>query len=442
MNQINSLKSLTPGEMKSPSKLEKSVRPNFEKKVSAGKDRFESGGSSPLKTKKTAPQADSWKMLEVDPVQMMKVDEVRKEYGLTGRGVTVAVVDSGFDHPGYELAAWQDCVNVKDLAGSNFARPSRPGREQNAQKPVDEHGHGTYISSCVLKVAPRAKIAGVRVVHNQGALNSWVTRGIEWAIENKDKYGIGVINLSGGSFPQAIPLNSPPYMLRLTGNPICEAIKRAEKAGITVVAAAGNAGPDNFTLHDEANEPEVITVAAARDEKTVSDFSSRGPSLQSGESKPDLTAPGEGIFAWVPQGSLMEKSAMKVEVQRGYKPSQVVRYLKGKPEVIKQMGLPPDILEKSPQEVEKAFKQKLPNIFLPNYAGSAGERGTSPACALVSGVVALMKEADPKLTTPEIKEILTQTARPMGESFNHNDRGAGYVDAKAALDEVMRRKNF
>jgi len=420
--------------------------------------------------KTNAPQRD-WKMPEADVIRMMRLDEVREAYPeLTGQGVTVAVIDTGFDRQDYndKLVAWKDCVDPRDLNGGRPGVNPRQNRDRASGRPVDEHGHGTYMSGCVNQAAPGAGIAAVRSAGNQGALNKWITRGIEWAIENREKYGIGVLNLSGGTFPQAIPLtpppqteeeiaeweeeygnwsqalplNSSPYMLRITGNPICEAIKKAEKAGITVVVAAGNSGPESYTLHDEANEPDTIAVAAAKDEMTVSDFSSRGPSLQNGASKPDITFPGEGIFSWVSRGSLMEQGAGKVEIQRGYRPPQIKRLLKSKPEVIEQMKLPRDILEKSPEEMERLFKEALPNIYLPRYAGNVGEKGTSPACALASGVVALMKQADPELSTPEIKNILKSTARPMGKNFSHNDRGAGFIDAKAAIDEVFRRKGL
>ena len=314
-----------------------------------------------------AKQREAGLKLEVaDPVKLMRVDQVREEYGFTGEGVTVAVIDSGFNSPQAEPIAWQDFV------------------EENPQ-PVDPHGHGTHVTGDILNIAPKARFISLRTAPKSGQdKHSDNAKAIRWAVANKEKYGIDVINISLGDPPQLQALSGPPYFLRYI-NPANAAIEEAVKAGITVVIAAGNDGrKGKYTICEASDHPDAIAVASSLNEHTVSSFSSRGLTLY-GEAKPDITAPGEKIMSWSAPGSVMSNRP-------------------------------------SPK---------------PGYVVS---QGTSFASPHIVGVVALMKQADSSLSPAEVKEILQATARTMAPAFGPEDRGAGFVDAKAALDEVMKRK--
>ncbi len=95
----------------------------------------ETASSSPA-----APETESRLKTSVppspDPIELLKVDRVREKYGLTGKGITVAVVDSGLNHPEKTLKGWQD------LTG------------EDATHPVDPWGHGTHVSGNLVNVAP------------------------------------------------------------------------------------------------------------------------------------------------------------------------------------------------------------------------------------------------------------------------------------------------
>jgi len=302
-----------------------------------------------------------------DPVKLMRVDEVRKEYGLTGKGVTVGVIDSGFNYPEAEPVAWKDFV-------------------EGADRPFDPHGHGTHVTGDILNIAPGAKFVSLRTAPISGQdKHTDNAKALRWAVQNKEKYGIDIINMSLGDPPQLTPLTAPPYFIRYI-NPGKQAVEEAVEAGITVVIAAGNDGRrGKYTICEAADDDKAISVASSLNDKTVSGFSSRGLTLE-GRDKPDIAAPGENISSWASQGSVMARRSP------------------------------------SPK---------------PGYIIS---QGTSFASPHVAGVSALLKEADPTLTPAEIKEILQATARPMAVAFGPEDRGAGFVDAKAAVDEVMRRK--
>ena len=128
---------------------------------------------------------------------------------------------------------------------------------------------------------------------------------IDWAIANRAKYGIRIINLSLGH-----PVFEP-----AADDPLCEAVERAVASGMVVVAAAGNLGktPDGTPvvggIESPGNSPYAITVGALNTKQTaqrsddvVATYSSRGPTLFDYTLKPDLVAPGILVRSSYPGG--------------------------------------------------------------------------------------------------------------------------------------------
>ena len=220
------------------------------------------------------------------------------EQGVTGSGVTVAVVDTGIGlengivqgidkHKRNRIIAWIDFVD-----GRRFPR--------------DPNGHGTHIAGIIANtdigedgewngVAPGVNLVGVRVLNEEGfGTYERVIQGIQWVIEHKDTYNIKVMNLSLVS-----PVQSPYW-----ADPLNQAVTRAWAEGITVVVAAGNGGPGAMSIGVPGNNPYVITVGAFTDNYTPNDwgddyitpFSAAGPTLD-GFVKPDVVAPGAHIVS-------------------------------------------------------------------------------------------------------------------------------------------------
>lgn len=210
--------------------------------------------------------------------------------GFTGKGVTVAVIDTGLaPHRdfGSRVIGFHDVIEGKT-------------------DPYDDHGHGTHVSGTVggdgaasrgwIKgVAPEASLVGVKVLDGGGSGTfSGVIEGIQWAVQNKERYNIKVINLSlGASVEEAAK-----------DDPVVQAIEAAEAAGILPVIAAGNSGPFPSTIGTPGNAPAALTVAALDDRGTpwtwddrMALFSSRGPTPIDGFQKPDVAAPGVAIMA-------------------------------------------------------------------------------------------------------------------------------------------------
>lgn len=223
-----------------------------------------------------------------------------------GDGVTVAVVDSGIQGAHADLAG-------KIVADVNFVSDSATSNSSHD----DRWGHGTHVAGLIAGsgaasnglytgVAPGADLVNVRVIEQGGAgLTSEVIAGIDWVIENKDTYGIRVMNLSlGHTIIESADVD-----------PLVLAVEQAWDAGIVVVTSAGNYGRDGFfTITSPGNSRKVITVGsltdyrnADPDDDIVSTYSSQGPTLIDHYAKPDLLAPGNKIVSLRAANSLLDK---------------------------------------------------------------------------------------------------------------------------------------
>lgn len=203
-------------------------------------------------------------------IKTLCVHEIWKE--TRGEDVNIAILDTGIiDHPDLKL-------NIK--GGINFST-------SDPKDYVDRAGHGTHVAGIigasdntegVVGVANKANLYAVKVLGDSGAGSfEMIVKGIDWAIENK----MDIITMSlGSSYPSDI---------------IHEAIKKAYKKNITVVAAAGNDGekdpdPDSNTMNYPARYPETIAVGSVNKYLDRSWFSSNGEEL-------DIMAPGEEIYS-------------------------------------------------------------------------------------------------------------------------------------------------
>lgn len=226
--------------------------------------------------------------------------------GLTGKGVGVAVIDSGV-------------ANVPELRGRVVANVDFTGTSQAA---ADRYGHGTHVAGIIAAavdaqngdsgVAPGAQIVNLKVLDDNGAgLAADVILAIDWAVANRIRFNIRVINLSLGG----------PVRQSWRDDPLSHAVERAYKAGIVVVAAAGNVGraADGRTIYGgitaPGNSPFALTVGALnanstgfRSDDVVATYSSRGPTLFDRLVKPDVVAPGSRIASLLAPGSALVKA--------------------------------------------------------------------------------------------------------------------------------------
>ena len=285
--------------------------------------------------------------------------------GFTGKGITVAVIDTGiYPHPDLtqpmnRIVGFRDFVN-------------------NYSSPYDDNGHGTHVAGIVAGngskssgqykgAAPEASLVGVKVLDSTGGGRaSNVIAGIQWVVQNKTAYGIKVVNLSLGA--KATESS--------TTDPLSEAVDTAWQSGLVVVAAAGNDGPAPGTINTPGINPRIITVGAVDDMGTVAvqddviaGFSGRGPTID-GLTKPDLVAPGVNITSLASDTTYLPKK----NSGSGGKPGKAAQAItQGKPA----------------------------QTTITNYYVTMS--GTSMATPMVAGTAALLLEQNPAWTPDEVK---------------------------------------
>ena len=226
---------------------------------------------------------------------------------LNGKGVAVAVIDSGID-------TRHNALKSRVLTSVDFTGGDG----------LDRYGHGTHVAGIIAGrpgrtpetrnlqgVADGAYLINLRVLGDEGS--GWasdVVEAIDWAIEHRKQFRIGVINVSLGA----------PVLQPYRDDPLCEAVERALAAGIVVVASAGNYGKTDegrFVfggITTPGNSPYALTVGAIdthatplRSDDTVATYSSRGPTAYDLVIKPDVVAPGSHIVSAEAAGSYLSK---------------------------------------------------------------------------------------------------------------------------------------
>jgi serine protease AprX len=315
-----------------------------------------------------------------ESVNYIGANKVWTDLGFTGKGVGVAVIDSGIDATHRDLDGTKTVHNVKIVANNFFT-----GDLVTVELPNTDtsSGHGTHVASTIggtgeasngtyKGVAPDCKLIGIGAGDTLFILNA--LEAFDYALKHQQDLDIEIISNSWGTEGAFDP-----------NDPINVASKLAHDAGITVVFAAGNSGPNQNTLNPYSVAPWVIGVAAGTKDGKLADFSSRGipgdPLYH-----PTITAPGVNIVAARATTGVYMNAFFALDVGH------------------------------------------VPLEYLPYYTSASG---TSMATPHISGVVALMKEANPNLTPDQVKDILVKTARPMA-GYQEFEVGAGYVDAYAA----------
>ena len=220
--------------------------------------------------------------------------------GITGAGVTLAVLDTGFFN---QNSLSRDTRRKERILAQYDALA---GAEVYTWEESDASGHGAHVTGIAINselaredrlrrgVAPDATLVVVRAFDPDGSGSyADVIRGIDWLVTHKEEHGIRVLNLSFSAPPQS----------HYWDDPLNQAVMAAWEAGITVVASAGNTGPEPMTIGVPGNVPYVITVGAMTDNYTPDDpsddhlanFSSTGPTVE-GFVKPELVAPGGHVY--------------------------------------------------------------------------------------------------------------------------------------------------
>jgi len=224
-------------------------------------------------------------------IAKVRADQVWSSFGTRGRGVTVAIIDTGIDYTHPALGGGFG-PGFKVIGGYNFVKKT--------SDPMDDNRHGTHVAGIVagdsddlVGVAPDVSLLAYKVLDSHGSgKTSDVIAGIERAADpNSDgdfSDHADVANLSLGG------LGTP-------DDPQSMAIDRGTAIGVVYCAAAGNTG-DFHTIVSPGTARSAITVGATDNNDAIASFSSRGPNTKNAALKPDVLAPGVSVVSSMPGG--------------------------------------------------------------------------------------------------------------------------------------------
>lgn len=371
------------------------------------------------------------------------LDQVHSD-GIDGKGIGIAIVDSGIDGTHPDLI-WKPMAEAQGTTPKTILNVKLVGRdsvglsesfgldsfvEANAQAldvPDTDTtgGHGTHVAGIAsgngsasngrfAGVAPGASLIGL------GAGETLVvTLGLaafDWIHLHHRDYNIRVVNNSWGGAGDWDPESS-----------ITKAVQKlVNEDKIVVVFAAGNSGGNGSDIQTSVwgNIPEVIQVANYYDRKGWLDATSSRGSKSMPSTWPDVAAPGTEVISTAATG--------KPVTYIGNYQDAAINELEG-------YGEPDVITAPVPQPVEANVAGK--DVIVGNYASFTG---TSMASPFIAGVVALILQANPSLEPEQVKEILRATAdMPPGRTYSNDGFavGTGVVDAAEAVAVALKMKD-
>jgi len=318
-------------------------------------------------------------------------DLTKKNSGLpvSGRGVTVAVLDTGLDSTHSDLSG-RVVHNVKLADTQSLSAGFLPPVAVDGLPNTDQaYGHGTFVSGIIAGngsksggkysgLAPGAQLVGL----SAGDFTlSYVLAGFDYLLGHAGEQNVRVLNCSF-SANTVFDFNDPVNI----------ATKLLTDAGVNVVFSAGNTGSGTHSLNPYAVAPWVIGVGATDERGRLAGFSSRGD-FGSLLFQPTLVAPGVSV------AGLRTSSS---------------------PSLVGALGLAAgnDLNRLSPAEI-------------PFYTTGSGTSFSAPQ---VAGAIALMLEINPGLTPPQVRDILKRTATPMPGNYSF-EVGAGMLNTYGAVVE-------
>jgi len=312
------------------------------------------------------------------------------DFGYTGEGISIAIIDTGIDPLHVGLNDFDDDPTTNDPKVVAFydALDGSGDDGSGETEPYDDQGHGSHCagisagtgavdenpvggdnSKPYRGVAPDAWLVGVKVLDSGGSGSfAEVMKGMEWTIDNKIKYNIRAASMSlGGVWLVELTQEQEERITHLANEMVA--------AGISLMIAAGNSAGYG-TIGTPGAAKDVITVGATEDSKDLAVYSSKGPTHE-GQIKPNVAAIGSAV--------------MSVEANSG-------------------------------------------NAY-------ASYSGTSMATPMVAGMAALLLQANPDLQPLMIRTILESTSEFKWLSHPvrpNNDYGWGFVLMDAALEEAIQ----
>lgn len=360
-------------------------------------------------------------------------ERLEAEEGLTGRGVTIAFLDSGFyphpdlTQPENRIVAYADIT--KPGSTLDLALPPENWAWHGTMTSVAAAGNGWLSDGLYKGLASKARVVLVKVSENGKITEPNIAAGLEWVLAHRETFGIRVLSISLGG-DEDVPHEQ---------NQVDRLAEEAVRAGIVVVVAAGNAGcTAKPNVVPPANSPSVITVGGYDDGNRIHPehkglYCSSYGWTADGLQKPEILAPA----IWV--------AAPILPLTPEYRRAQALSELAAAPDyklpaLAKKLsadaGLFDGIQGRCAEIIRATVEQQLitNKIVATHYQHVDG---TSFAAPLVASLIAQMLETSPALTPGQIKQILIDTA----QRLSHEPllrQGYGIVNAREAIGQCKR----
>lgn len=345
----------------------------------------------------------------------------------TGQGVTIAFLDSGFFphadlvEPRNRIVAYQDLFD--EQIELKATKSSQLWQWHGTQTTVVAAGSGYLSNGTYRGLASQAQLVLVKVSERGRISEDSIARGIEWVIENRQRYNIRVLNISLGG-DEDIPCSK---------SVIDQAAERAIELGIVVVVAAGNSGAEGRHSIPPANSPSVITVGGYTDNNQLSGeslelYRSNFGATADGTVKPEVIAPAMWVAAPIlPCTSEYDRAEAlsQIAFAADYEVPLLARALSD------IANFPKDLMLSDIEAVRAHVELSLSEykIVATHYQHVDG---TSFAAPIVSSIVAQMLEANPQLTPAAVKSTLISSADRLRNSAAVR-QGFGVVNARQAV---------
>jgi serine protease AprX len=364
----------------------------------------------------------------------------------SGRGVTIAFLDSGFyPHPDLtqpvnRIIGYKDVTRTRDNLETLKTRVSPESWDwHGTMTSVVAAGNGHLSNGAYRGLASASQVVLVKVGDMGRITEQNIERGLRWVIDNRERYNIRVVSISlGGDEDVSYKTNA-----------VDQAAEEAVKSGLVVVVAAGNSGcSENYKPVPPANSPSVITVGGYDDGNKLDPtgvdlYCSNYGVTADGLVKPEIIAPAMWIAAPILPNTAEYHRAEALSllaygpdylIERLSRPAAAVNHFSI--DLWKAAGLPEALRGERRPAIRAAAEAKLQEhkIIATHYQHADG---TSFAAPIVASIAAQIIEANPALSPAAIRHILISTADRI-PSAPLLRQGYGVINASRAVEAAQR----
>jgi len=347
----------------------------------------------------------------------------------TGRGVTIAFLDSGF-YPHVDLTTPRNRIiayrNMVDADGDleSLFQPD-VASWHGMMTSVVAAGNGSLSNGFYRGIAPEAHVVLVKLARTGRITDENIQGALGWVLANRERFDIRIVNISAGGDEEKSYLNDP----------LLKVVEECTAAGILVVCAVGNSGHlPNHPVVPPASAPSCIAVGGLDDKNSFNRShrgmyrSSYGPTID-GLQKPEVIAPSIWVPAPILPNTPTAQQASLLEILDKAKDEDLHAIIRANPGIDAELDAAVDRAVHSIRQLI-ILKIRNENVITKHYKYVDG---TSFSAPIVSSVAAQMLEANPSLTPSQIKRILIDTAERL-PGYEIDRQGWGVIDPRRAVE--------